>query len=131
MSEFGDILDFFHPRDDEPLSGTYYKNKPFTPNDEGIKFCYDIIDDKNAVYNTILNTMHTNVKTQTIKTNDACGFEVNGYCVTQDGGLWQIASVIERVITANSKQALRTQTRTLETEYIVRLIGVNNPWGFK
>lgn len=128
---YGDLLDFFHPKENEPLTGTYYEHKPFTPDDEGKRFSYDIVDDKSVAYNTILNTMQTNLKTQTIRTNDACGFTVNGYCVTQDGGLWQISSVIERVISSDSKQALRHQTRTFDTEFIVRLIGVNNPWGFK
>lgn len=128
---YGDILDFFKAKEDEPLKGTYYEHKPFTPDDVGVRFSYDIIDEPNTAYANILNTLNTELRTQTIKTNDACGFKVNGYCVTQEGGLWQIASVIERLVSHNNKQALRIQTRTIDTVYVVRLIGVNNPWGFK
>lgn len=128
---YGDILDFFKGKEDEPLKGTYYSEKPFTPDADGVRFSYDIVDEPTASYANVLNTLNTELKTQTIKTNDACGFKVKGYCVTQDGGLWQIASVVERIISANNKQALRSQVKTIDTIYVIRLIGVNNPWGFK
>lgn len=128
---YGDLLDFFQNTEDKPLTGTYYEFKPFTPEDVGIPFSYDIIDDKSFLYNNVLNALNAELKTQTIKTNERCGFKVNGYCVTQDGDLWQVQSVVERVVAPNTKQALRDQVQTLETEYVVRLIGVNNPWGFK
>lgn len=126
-----DLLDLLVVKDEEVLTGTYYSRRPQTPLDNGIKFAYDIVDEPRSAYNNILNTLNTVQSFQTIKTNDLCGFEIKGYCVTQEGGLWQIMEIVKRLVTPNSKQALRTIRKSIETVYELRMIEVDNPWGLK
>lgn len=126
-----DFLDFLQIKDEEVLSGTYYSRRPITTSDKGIRFQYDILDESNKSYTTLLNNLQTETELQTIKTNDMCGFKVKGYVATQDGLLWQISGIIKRLIKPENKQALRILKQTIETEYILRLIKVDNPMELK
>lgn len=126
-----DYLDFLTIKDEEVLTGTYYDRLPFSNKDNGIPFQYDIVDEKDKSYTTLLNTLQTEQSLQTIKTNDMCGFKVKGYVATQDGLLWQISGLIKRIIRPNNKQALRILKESIETEYVIRLIEVDNPMGLK
>lgn len=126
-----DFLDFLHIQDEEVLSGTYYARLPKTSQDAGEPFQYDIVDDNDKTYSLLLNNIQTEQSIQTIKTSDASGFKVKGYVVTQDGALWQITGIIKKLSNPNNKQALRILTETVESEYIIRLIQVDNPMGLK
>ena len=126
-----DFLDFLHIQDEEVLSGTYYARLPITSQDAGEPFQYDIVDDNDKTYSLLLNSIQTEQSIQTIKTSDASGFKVKGYVVTQDGALWQITGIIKKLSNPNNKQALRILTETVESEYIIRLIQVDNPMGLK
>lgn len=126
-----DYLDFLTIKDEEVLTGTYYSRMPITLSDEGIRFSYDIVDENNRAYATMLNTLQTEQAVQTIKTNDLCGFKVKGYVATQDGLFWQITGIIKRLVKRENKQALRLLKQTIETEYVIRLINVDNPMGLK
>lgn len=126
-----DFLDLLTVKDEEVLTGTYYARRPITPQDQGIRFAYDIVDPNDRSYHNILNTLNTTMSIQTIKTNDLCGFQVKGYVTLQDGGLWQISGIIKHAVKDGAKQALRLLKQTIETEYVIRLIEVDNPWGLK
>ena len=126
-----DFLDFLHIQDEEVLSGTYYARLPITSQDAGEPFQYDIVDDNDKTYSLLLNNIQTEQSIQTIKTSDASGFKVKGYVVTQDGALWQITGIIKKLSKPENKQALRILTETVESEYIIRLIQVDNPMGLK
>ena len=126
-----DYLDLLAVSDEEVLSGTYYNRRPKTAEDSGIEFKYDIVDEKNESYSKILDAIETVKSIQTIKTNDDCGFKVKGYIVTQTGEMWQITSIVKRLIKPENKQALRVIKTTIDTESILRLIEVDNPWGLK
>ena len=115
-------------RSEEVLTGEYFSMRPDLPTIAGIRFHYDILDEPDKSYSKLLDTITAPLKTMTIKTNDMCGFNVNGYVKGQDGGLWQVSSVIETLVNGNDKQALRRRKKTIQTLYIVRLIGVENPW---
>ena len=39
-----DFLDLLTVKDEEILTGTYYARRPITPQDQGIRFAYDIVD---------------------------------------------------------------------------------------
>lgn len=126
-----DFLDFLHIQDEEVLSGTYYARLPITSQDAGEPFQYDIVDDNDKTYSLLLNNIQTEQSIQTIKTSDASGFKVKGYVVTQDGALWQITGIIKKLSNPDNKQALRILTETVESEYIIRLLQVDNPMGLK
>ena len=126
-----DFLSLLTVKGEEVLKGTYYARRPITPEDAGIRFSYDILNEPRSSYANILGTLNTVSSTQTIKTNDLCGFKVKGYCVTQDGGLWQIQEIEKRLLAKKNKQALRIIQKTIETEYVLRMVEVDNPWGLK
>jgi hypothetical protein len=126
-----DFLDFLTIKDEEVLTGTYYNRRPKTIEDVGISFQYDIVDEKDETYSKLLDAIETTKALQTIKTNDLCGFKVKSYVITQTGELWQITGIVKRVVKPENKQALRVLKTTVETEYVIRLIEVENPWGLK
>ena len=126
-----DLLDLITVRTEEVLTGTYYKDFPETPQDIGIEFNYDVVDDSDRSYFKVLDTLQTVQAIQTIKTHDLDDIKVNSYIVTQDGKMWQIRGAVERVINEHNKQALRWQKRTAATEYVIRLVAIENPWGIK
>lgn len=126
-----DILSLLNTNAEEVLSGTYYNVIPKTNLDGGEPFQYDIVNDSDKSYASVLGTIKTEQTMCTIKTNDDCGFKVNGYIATQDGGFWQISGIVKHLVNKNSKQALRLLKETAETEYIMRLIEIPNPRGLK
>jgi hypothetical protein len=131
MKKYDDILDFLVEREEEVLSGTYYNRMPETTQDVGIPFNYDIVNEKDRRYSTILGNIRADGATSTIKTNDHCGFKINGYIATQDGSFWQVAGLGKHLVKPETKQALRLLKESAETEYVLSLIEVDNPWGIK
>ena len=126
-----DFLNFLTKKDEEVLKGTYYNREPKTPTDVGVSFKYDIVDESSRAYAKLLDSLESDRTYQTIKTNDACGFEINGYVATQEGGLWIITNFIRHLAVPDNKQALRFVKRTASTEYVIRLMQVDNPWGLE
>lgn len=126
-----DFLDFLQIKDEEVLTGTYYDRIPLTSNDVGLHFQYDVVNESDKSYTTLLNTIETEQSLQTIKTNSSCGFKVMGYVVTQDGLLWQITGIIKKLVKQENKQALRILKESIETEYLIRLSEVANPMELK
>ena len=131
MKNVNDLLNFIIPQSDEVLKGIYYSKIPKTPNDSGVEFRYDIVDESDRSYAKILDNLVTEQAIQTIKTNDVCDFKIKGYIVAQDGEFWQITGIVKRLVIKESKHALRLIKETPSTEYVIRLIGVENPWGLR
>lgn len=126
-----DYLDFLTVKDEEVLTGNYYKRRPITTEDGGLPFSYDIVNESDKNYSTIINNLQTEQVVQTIRTNDLVGFKIKGYVVTQDGILWQITNIMKRLAKPENKQALRILKQTIETEFVIRLIAVDNPMELK
>lgn len=126
-----DFLDFLQLSDDEVLSGTYYNRLPKTSQDIGVPFQYDIVQDSDKTYSMMLNQIQSEQCLQTIKTNDLSECKVKGYVATQDGLLWQITGFIKKPSTPNNKESLRILKNSVETEYIIRLLQVDNPMELK
>lgn len=126
-----DFLDFLTIKDEEVLSGNYYEEYPMLPSDTYEPFQYDIVEETDRTYAKLLDAIKEERTVCTIKTNDNCGFKINGYIATQDGLFWQITGIVKRLIKEDNKQALRILKQSIETEYIIRLIGVDNPKGLK
>lgn len=126
-----DYLDFLTVKDEEVLTGTYYKRRPITTEDGGLPFSYDIVNESDKNYSTIISNLQTEQVVQTIRTNDLVGFKIKGYVVTQDGILWQITNIMKRLAKPENKQALRILKQTIETEFVIRLMAVDNPMELK
>lgn len=123
-----DLLNLLIEQKDEVLTGSYYAKLLSTPNEGAVKFQYDVVDESDKAYTTIIDTVQTTRAVQTIKTNDPCGFEIKSHIVTQDGAFWQITGIITRLKSDKTKHALRFFKQTPETVYLIRLIEVDNPW---
>lgn len=126
-----DFLDFLQLSDDEVLSGTYYKRLPKTSQDVGVPFQYDIVQDSDKTYSLMLNQIQSEQCVQTIKTNDLIDLKIKGYVVTQDGDFWQITGFIKKPSKPENKESLRILKKSVETEYIIRLLQVDNPMELK
>lgn len=131
MKHIDDYLSLLkNDEEDEVLTGTYYKIKPITANDTGKEFSYDVVEDASITWGKLLDTLQANSSVVAIKTNDACGFKINGYVALQEGGLYQISNIIKRYNKTN-KQALRFLKQTIDVEYVIRLYEVDNPMELK
>ena len=126
-----DLLDILRLKDTEYLTGTYYARQPFTPEDDGIAFTYEMVDPKSKTYAKLINNLEEPSSVTAIRTDDDCGFEINGYVATQGGDLWIVQEVLKNVQNDNTKEALRLLTETVQTEYVIRLLKVENPWGIQ
>ena len=124
-----DFLDLVQKRDNEVFNGKYFKDRPKTPLDMAQLFKYDVVDPNDKSYAKVLDNLQADRGTHAIKTNTYCGFKVNGYVITHDGLLWQVASVTKTP--SKNKQAYRYLTRAVGEEFLVRLLEVQNPWGLE
>lgn len=121
-------LKFMTDRSEEVLTGNYYKTIPETQTEGGEKFSYKIVNQSDSSYAKLLDGIEAPIKTMTISTDDVMGFAIKGYIVSQGGELWQITGIVEAPANENTLQALRKHTRTIQSRYIMRLIGIENPW---
>ena len=64
----------------------------------------------------------------TIKTKEHLEWRNNGYILTMDGRLCRIISVTEDVRAA-SLEARAMFAIPIGTEFVIRLVEVDNPWG--
>ena len=124
-----DFLDLMDIKNNEVFNGKYYKDRPQTPLDVPKEFNYDVVNPNDRTYSKILNNLEADNATHAIKTNDFCDFRVNGYVVTHDGLWWQITGF--QVIPSKNKQAYRFMVDVVGTEYLLRLIQVENPMEIK
>jgi hypothetical protein len=124
-------MDFFSEfmsiKDEEYLSGVYYKSYPNTTNDYGEEFTYTIVNPKSREYRSLITNLQGDGATLTIKTRKDSAFSVNSLVRTQDGLLWQISSVNINPQTEEGKETLRLFKTTSQTERIIRLIEIENP----
>lgn len=126
-----DLLDILRLKDTEYLTGTYYARQPLSPEDSGVEFSYEQLNPKSKTYAKLINNLEEPSSVTAIRTDDDCGFEINGYIATQDGELWIVQEVLKNVQNDNTKEALRLLTETVQTEYVIRLLKVENPWGIQ
>ena len=123
-----DILDMEKPVDENYLEGNYYVRKPKTLTDHAVIFTYAMIDPSTKDYGKIMGNLRADMSSCAIRTNDDCGWRVNGYVVTQDGEFWQIEGVRKDIQNEDNKEALRVVVQPANTDFVLRLIAVENPW---
>lgn len=126
-----DYLDMETIKDTDYLEGNYYEKKPKKPEDNPVYFEYEMIDEKSRAYALIMGNMKSDNQTCAIKTDYALNWRINGYVVTQDGTLWTVSEVRKIVQIPENKEALRIVRQTNNTEYLIRLLIADNPWGLK
>lgn len=123
------ILNFLTPKDDEYMTGYYYERRPKSPDDGRMKFRYSRLDPYSRVFDTALGQMRLDRETYSLKTRTSLPWKVKGYISAQNGKFFQIAEVLENDQPRGSEEVLRLFRRAPETEYTIRLVCVDNPWG--
>lgn len=134
-----DILDIYNGRYYNTYSGTYYKRLPsptlYTSIDDlynleaGVFIDYEILDPASREYRTIIsNLIDTDTMNVAIKTRDIEDYRSGEFIVLEDGRLYKIISVTEDT-SAASREAARLFPVPLGTEYILRLLEIENPRG--
>lgn len=125
-----DSLDLFTPRSRFTAQGTYWDTRPDSAAQGGSKkFNYEFVSPYSKTYRVAFGNMQTfEAGETTVRTNDDVGFKNGGFVMLQNGQLYTILQVATD-FQAASKQALRFLGVPLGTEYIVRMVTVDNPWG--
>lgn len=135
-----DFLDILEGRYYKTHTGRYFERLPGTvayPTtieqiyaiEEGQDFDYEVVDPTAWRYKQIIsNLADTTAADATIKTCEALSWQVKGYVVLDTGRLMLITQVIEDV-SAAEREAARLMPIPVGTEYILRLMEVENPWG--
>lgn len=119
-----DILDLLKPREDYVMAGSYRKQKSDPPQ----YFEYAEVDYPSKSFGEIINNLITTKQGLTIRTMWDCGYEVEGYIVTQDGRMWTIEQI---QVSHNNGEELRLLRHGVNDEFIIALVCVDNPMELK
>lgn len=123
-----DILNLLNPKSKFPCEGKYYKERPISPDNGAAMFNYSYVSTYSNTYRRLFANIQ-GVEGQTvIRTDDQFNFKVHGYIVTQDGKTFEILQV-EKDYQAAQQQAMRLFGTPVSTEYVLRLMKIDNPWG--
>lgn len=133
-----DVLDIFQGRYYQLNPANYYDTLPVPqliaqdpseiPVPEPIDF--EWVDTREWQYRALIgNLIDRDSANATIKTRDAIDYKVGGY-ITINGRLYTISSVTEDV-SASSREARAIMMLPLGTEYVLRLVEIENPWGIE
>ena len=123
-----DILNLLNPKPQYPATGKYYKERPISPDDGAESFNYGYVSTYSNTYRRLFGNMQGNEGQTVIRTDDQCNFAVHGFIITQDGKAFEILQV-ETDRQAAPPQAMRLFSTPVSTEYVIRLIAIDNPWG--
>lgn len=134
-----DFLDILTGRYYQTHTGRYFEKMPepmlFLKSQsdlyklvEGIDLDYEYVDPTEWHYKTLLNNLNDNESASaTIKTRTNLPYKVKGIIALDNGRLCSILSVTEDV-SAASREAARILPIPQGTEYVLRLLQIDNPW---
>lgn len=124
-----DILDIMNPKQQFTLTGKYFSERPDGPDAGGEEFNYEYVDPYTKTWRTLFANIQAGAGETAIRTDDQLEFkEGKGMVILQDG----TAYLIEQKRTDYSsapKQAFRVLPVPIGTEYVLRLVAVEEPWG--
>ena len=124
-----DALDILNPKERFSGDGTYWDNRPDSTDEGGKKFSFEYVSPHSKSYRVAFGNMQNFENGETaIRSNDEVGFKNGGFIMLQSGQLYTIIEV-STDYQAASKEALRFLGVPLGTEYLVRMVSVENPWG--
>lgn len=126
-----DSLNLFTPRSRFTAIGTFWTSRPDSADMGGIKFTYEYVDTSTRAYRRLFSNMQSfEAGEVAIRTNDLLPWDAKCYFMTADGQLYRILQV-QKDFSVAPKQALRMLSTPLGTEYVIRAVNVENPWGAK
>jgi hypothetical protein len=123
-----DILDIMNPRARFTLTGRYYDERPSSPADGGEEFNYEYVDPSSRNWRSLFANIQVSAGQTAIRTDDQLKFkEGKGIVVLQDGTAYLIEVKMTDYQSA-PKQAFRILSLPVSTEYLLRLVAVEEPW---
>lgn len=126
-----DVLDILNPRTRFTAEGTFWTERPDSADEGGMRFNYEYVDPFSKTYRRLFGNIQSFDAGETaVRTNDLLPFKVGAFVMTAEGTLFTITQAAKDFQSA-SKQALRLLGTPLGTEYVLRLVNVENPWGAK
>ncbi len=123
-----DILDILNPRTRFTATASYYPETMDGPDVGAQQFNYEYVNPFSNTYRRLFSNIQGVAGEVAIRTDDQLKFKINGIVITQDGQAFKIIQ-IEKDYQAANKQAMRVLGTPISTEYVLRLVSINNPWG--
>ncbi len=125
-----DILDILNPKERFTLTGKYYAERPDSPDIGAQEFNYEYVDPYTKTWRTLFGNIQASAGETAIRTDDQIKFKINGIVITQDRQAFKIIQ-IEKDYQAANKQVMRIFGTPVSTQYVIRLVSVDNPWGIE
>ncbi len=124
-----DILDILNPRTQFALSGTYYPERPDSPDVGGQPFNYEYVDPYTKTWRTLFGNIQASAGETAIRTDDRLKFKAGDGLVRLQDGEWYAIQQKMTDYQAAPKQAFRVLPVPVGTQYVLRLVAVDEPWG--
>lgn len=123
-------LEFAHDRLQYPFSGQFYKFLPNGRENQNTQFNYNVVSNRERHYQRLFsNLLNKSGATVTIRSHDDLGWSVDTFCKLQDGNLYRVTEVQTDYGDEVDKLIYMDFNDSTETEYVARLIQIENPWG--
>ena len=123
-----DILDIMNPRTRFTATAKYYPEPINGPDIGAQQFNYEYVNPYSNTYKRLFANIQGVAGEVAIRTDDQIKYKVNGIVITQDGQAFKIIQ-IEKDYQAANKQVMRILGTPVSTQYVMRLVSVENPWG--
>lgn len=123
-----DILDILNPKERFTLTGKYYAERPDSPDIGAQEFNYEYVDPYTKTWRTLFGNIQASAGETAIRTDDQISFKKGkGLVVLQDGSCYAI-EVKAVDYQAAPKQAFRVLPVPVSTQYVLRLVAIDEPW---
>lgn len=128
-----DYLDIANPKGEFPSEAKYFNKRPISPEDGAETFTYEYVDPRSSSYARAFGNMQITSESTAIRTNAQLSFPNKndgelGFVMLSDGQLYAAVQVGKDYGKVN-KQALRLFPTPVSTQYLLRLVAIDNPWG--
>lgn len=125
-----DWLDIAQPSPRFTANAKYYEDTIDDPSDGGQEFHYEFVDPLSHTFRRLFgNVQSTDTEGETtIRTNDRLSFKRGAYIIFPDGRAFQIVQMMKDVQKV-PKQAQRLFPTPVGTEFVIRMVQIDNPWG--
>lgn len=126
-----DSLDLFTPRSRFTAAGKFWTERPDSADEGGMAFNYEYVEPSSRSYRRLFGTMQTfDADEIAIRSNDILPWDAEKYFMTADGALYRVLQALKDYTDA-PKQAMRLLGTPIGTQYVIRGVRIDNPWGAK
>lgn len=123
-----DILDLLNPHTQFALAGTYYSERPDGPDVGGQPFNYEYVDPSTKTWRSLFANIQVSAGETAIRTDDQLSFKTGNGIVRLQDGSWYTIEQKATDYQAAPKQAFRVLPVPVGTQYILRLVAIEEPW---